>query len=104
MANPFYVDIGFSKIEIANISKLYGFIATLAGGFIGGIMVNRMGIAPSLLVCGVLQMASNAVFALQAMVGHDTGMLMVTIGFENLSGGMGPAAFVASLSVRKSVV
>src|SRR3546814_16592193 len=43
-------------------------------------------------------MASNAVFALQAMVGHDTGMLMVTIGFENLSGGMGTAAFVAYLS------
>lgn len=98
MANPFYVDIGFSKIEIANISKVYGFVATLLGGFLGGIVVNRMGIAPSLLLCGVLQMASNAVFALQAVVGHDTSMLMVTIGFENLSGGMGTAAFVAYLS------
>ncbi|MFN4089299.1 MAG: AmpG family muropeptide MFS transporter [Alphaproteobacteria bacterium] len=98
MANPFYVDIGFSKVEIANVSKLYGFVATLAGGFVGGIMVHRLGIAPSLLICGVLQMASNAVFAVQALVGPDIAMLMVTIGFENLSGGMGTAAFVAYLS------
>ncbi len=98
MANPFYIEIGFSKIEIANISKLYGLAATLVGGFFGGLLVSRWGIVPSLFVCGVLQMVSNAVFALQAVVGHDIVMLMVTIGFENLSGGMGTAAFVAYLS------
>src|SRR5690606_37039406 len=95
---PFYIEIGFSKIEIANISKLYGLAATLVGGFFGGLLVSRWGIVPSLFVCGVLQMVSNAVFALQAVVGHDIVMLMVTIGFENLSGGMGTAAFVAYLS------
>lgn len=98
MANPFYIEIGFTKVEIANISKLYGFVATLAGGFIGGVIVHRLGIGTSLLICGVLQMVSNAVFALQAVAGHDTSMLMVTIGFENLAGGMGTAAFVAYLS------
>lgn len=98
MANPFYIELGFTKVEIANVSKLFGFAATLLGGFAGGILVNRWGIVPSLLVCGVLQLLSNLLFAVQAIVGHDVGMLMATIGFENLSGGMGTAAFVAYLS------
>lgn len=98
MANPFYIEMGFSKAEIASISKLYGLVATLAGGFLGGLLVSRWGIVPSLLVCGLLQMLSNLMFAAQAMAGHDIGMLMLTISIENLSGGMGTAAFVAYLS------
>ena len=98
MANPFYIEMGFSKIEIANISKLFGLAATLAGGLIGGIMVARLGLLKSLMVCGVLQMASNLMFAVQAMAGYDLALLTVTIGLENLTGGMGTAAFVAYLS------
>lgn len=98
MANPFYVELGFTKVEIAGVSKLFGFGATLLGGFVGGVMVVRWGIMRSLLVCGVLQMLSNLVFAVQAHVGHDIGMLMVTIAVENLAGGMGTSAFVAYLS------
>ncbi len=98
MANPFYIEIGFSKVEIANISKLFGLVATLLGVFLGGIMVVRRGIMWSLLVCGVAQMLSNLLFAVQAVVGHDLAMLTVTIGVENLAGGMGTAAFVAYLS------
>lgn len=98
MANPFYLEIGFTKVEIANVSKLFGLAATLVGAFIGGLLVARLGILKSLLLCGVLQMASNAAFALQAIAGHDVGLLVVTIGFENLAGGMGTAAFVAYLS------
>jgi PAT family beta-lactamase induction signal transducer AmpG len=52
----------------------------------------------SLLVGGILQMASNLLFAVQAMVGADVTMLAVTIAVENLSGGLGTAAFVAYLS------
>lgn len=98
MANPFYIEMGFSKIEIANISKLFGLVATLAGGLLGGIMVARLGLLKSLLACGFLQMASNLMFAVQAMVGYDLAMLTVTIGLENFTGGMGTAAFVAYLS------
>jgi PAT family beta-lactamase induction signal transducer AmpG len=54
--------------------------------------------ASALLVCGVLQMLSNLMFAAQAAVGHDVAFLALTIGIENLTGGMGSAAFVAYLS------
>mgnify|MGYP001214741301 CR=1 FL=1 len=98
MANPFYIEIGFSKSEIASISKIFGLAATLAGGFLGGLLVVRRGIMESLLWCGLLQMFSNLMFAVQAMVGHDISMLAVTIAVENVAGGMGTAAFVAYLS------
>ncbi|MEQ9640416.1 MAG: AmpG family muropeptide MFS transporter [Alphaproteobacteria bacterium] len=98
MANPFYIEIGFSKAEIASVSKIFGLLATLAGGFLGGLLVARVGIWHSLLWAGVLQMGSNLMFAVQAVVGDDLGLLTVTIAIENLSGGMGTAAFVAYLS------
>jgi len=98
MANPFYIDIGFTKTEIGLVSKTYGAAMTIIGGLIGGVMVARWGIVRALLVCGVLQGASNLVFALQAWVGPSVPMLMVTISIENLTGGMGSAAFVAYLS------
>src|SRR3546814_16460494 len=61
-------------------------------------MVRRIGLMWSLLICGVLQAASNLVFALQAVVGAELWMLTVTIGIENATGGMGTAAFIAYLS------
>jgi MFS transporter, PAT family, beta-lactamase induction signal transducer AmpG len=98
MANPFYIETGFSLAEIAAISKLFGFVATLVGIVAGGIMVARFGIFRALLLCGILQMGSNLMFAIQAIVGHDTTMLAVTIAVENFTGGMGSAAFVAYIS------
>ena len=98
MTNPFYVETGFSKPEVATIVKGYGLVATLLGGFLGGMVVNRRGIVPALWICGLIQMASNLIFVLQAWVGHDLTMLAVTISVENLAGGMGTAAFVAYLS------
>ena len=98
MANPFYLEIGFSKTEIGVISKGYGVVMTVIGGLIGGIAVARYGILPALLWCGVGQAASNLVFAAQAAIGASVPMLAVTISVENLTGGMATAAFVAYLS------
>jgi MFS transporter, PAT family, beta-lactamase induction signal transducer AmpG len=98
MANPFYIDMGFSLSEIASVSKIFGLIATLSGVAVGGVVCARYGLFKGLLACGILQMVSNLMFAVQASVGHDLGLLVVTIGIENFSGGMGSAAFVAYLS------
>jgi PAT family beta-lactamase induction signal transducer AmpG len=98
MANPFYVAMGFSRIEVASISKIFGVFTTLAGVAAGGAVVHRYGLYKSLLVCGVLQAASNLMYVAQAWVGYDTTLLAFTIAFENFTGGMGSAAFVAYLS------
>jgi len=103
MAGPFYVDLGFSLIEIANVSKIFGVGATIAGAVAGGVMVARIGILPALMAAGVLQMLSNLMFVAQAAVGYDVAFLTLTIAIENLSGGMGTAAFVAYLSSLCSV-
>jgi MFS transporter, PAT family, beta-lactamase induction signal transducer AmpG len=98
MSNPLYVSLGFTKVEVANVGKAYGFVASLAGLAAGGVVVLRLGIFRALLICGVLQMLSNLMYVLQASVGHDLATLALTIGIENLTGGMGSAAFVAYLS------
>ena len=98
MTGPFLVETGFTDAEIANVGKIYGFAATMIGFAVGGIMIAKLGILNSLWVCGFLQLASNLLFVLQASVGHHTGVLALVIGFENLAGGMGTAAFVAYLS------
>jgi PAT family beta-lactamase induction signal transducer AmpG len=98
MAYPFYYEMGFSKSEVATVSKLFGVIATVLGVFVGGVIVKRYGIMKSLLGCGILQMLSNLMYAAQAVAGHDVQFLYFTIGIENLSGGMGSSAFVAYLS------
>jgi MFS transporter, PAT family, beta-lactamase induction signal transducer AmpG len=98
MSNPLYVSLGFTKVELANIAKVYGFAASLAGLALGGIVVLRLGVMRALLVCGILQMLSNLMYALQVSAGHSLVALAFTIGVENLTGGMGSAAFVAYLS------
>jgi PAT family beta-lactamase induction signal transducer AmpG len=103
MANPFYVEMGFTKTEIASVSKVFGLVATLAGVFIGGAVVARIGVLRALLWCGILQMLSNLMFAAQAIAGHNILVLFATIGLENFSGGMGSAAFVAYLSILCNV-
>jgi PAT family beta-lactamase induction signal transducer AmpG len=98
MANPFYVSLGFTKIEVANITKLFGFIATLAGVALGGLIVRRIGFYRSLLIGGILHGASNLMFAVQAMAGHDLGMLTLTIFVDHFTGGLSAAALVGYLS------
>jgi PAT family beta-lactamase induction signal transducer AmpG len=98
MTSPFLLEMGFTKIEIATVSKSYGLAASLAGFAAGGSLMSRVGLLRSLWICGILQLLTNFVFALQAVVGHNLAMLAVTIGFENLAGGMGTAAFIAYLS------
>jgi PAT family beta-lactamase induction signal transducer AmpG len=98
MKIPFFLEIGFTKTEIAEVVKLFGVVAIIGGGFIGGAVMARLGMMAGLLVCGVLMAASNLVFVLQAWAGADITMLAITIATENITTGMGTTAFVAYLS------
>ena len=98
MANPFYLETGFTKSQIAWVSGTFGFFVTFAGSYIAGLLIYRIGIMPGLWISGILMMASNLMFALQAYVGADYALFHLTILIENLSGGMGTTAFVAYLA------
>ncbi|MBT8350136.1 MAG: AmpG family muropeptide MFS transporter [Deltaproteobacteria bacterium] len=98
MTTPFYLDIGFSKTEIGAVVKLFGFWATIAGSLIGGILMLRLGINRSLWIFGVLQALSTAGFAILAKIGYSIAVLSGVIAFENLSAGMGTAAYVAFMA------
>ncbi|MBW1820688.1 MAG: AmpG family muropeptide MFS transporter [Deltaproteobacteria bacterium] len=98
MTTPFYLDIGFSKSEIGAVVKLFGFWATIAGSLIGGVLMLRMGINRSLWIFGFLQALSTACFAILAKIGYNIGLLSGVIAFENLSAGMGTAAYVAFMA------
>lgn len=95
ITTPFYLDIGFSKTEIGAVVKLFGFWATIAGSLIGGLLMLRIGINRSLWVFGFLQAISTAGFALLAHTGYSVPLLSGVIAFENLTGGMGTAAYAA---------
>jgi PAT family beta-lactamase induction signal transducer AmpG len=98
MAGPLYVTIGFSNGEIASVTKLFGMVAAMVGVFLGGLLVARSGIMRALLIGGVLQAASILMYIVQLWAGHDLAMLALTIAVENVTGGIGSAAFVAYLS------
>ena len=98
MTTPFYLDIGFSKSEIGAIVKLFGFWATIGGTLLGGVLMLRLGINKSLWIFGFFQMISTAGFALLAHLGPMLTGLAAVIAFENLSAGMGTAAYLAFMA------
>lgn len=98
MTSPLYVELGFSKVEVAQVVKVFGLAATLLGAFLGGVLVAKAGLVRALWIAGVLQLFSNLGFSGLALAGHDVTALAAVIGFENLAGGMGTTAFVAFLA------
>jgi PAT family beta-lactamase induction signal transducer AmpG len=98
MTTPFYLDIGFTKTQIGTVVKLFGFWATIFGGIAGGILMLRAGIRLCLWLFGILQALSTAGFALLAVAGNSVAGLSAVIAFENLSSGMGTAAFAAYMA------
>ena len=98
MANPFYVDMGYTKDEVATVTKIYGVIMTLVGAFAGGVLAMRFGVMRVLMLGAVLSAASNLLFAWLGSRGHDVQALVFVISADNLSSGIASAAFIAYLS------
>ncbi len=98
MSMPFYLDQGYSKTEIGAIVKGFGFWATVLGGLTGGVVMLRLGIYRALWAFGLLQSISTAGFVALGAYGYSLSGLTAVITFENVSGGMGTAAYVAFMS------
>ncbi|WP_404301301.1 AmpG family muropeptide MFS transporter [Alicycliphilus denitrificans] len=98
MANPFYVDMGYSKDEVAAVTKVFGVVMTLAGAFVGGVLSMRLGVMRVLMLGAVLSALSNLLFAWLGQRGHDVTGLVLVVSADNLAGGIASAAFIAYLS------
>jgi MFS transporter, PAT family, beta-lactamase induction signal transducer AmpG len=98
MATPFYNELGFTGVEIAAVTKVWGVIAVAVGGILGGVVVARIGVFKTLMIGGILQAITNLLFSVLAMKGHDLIWLSVAVSADNLAGGVAAAAFVAYLS------
>lgn len=98
MANTLYIEMGFALDEIAWVSKIFGFGATVAGTVIGGALVARLGVMRALLVFGVLQSLGNLFYVVQALAGHNVWALALCVAAENLTAGMAGSALVAYIS------
>jgi len=98
MANPFYLDLGFSKQEIANVSKIFGFFMTIFGASLGGILVIRYGLMRPLLLGAILVASTNLLFVLLALSEPNLNLLAIVISADNLSGGIATSVFIAYLS------
>jgi PAT family beta-lactamase induction signal transducer AmpG len=98
MANPFYLDLGFSKKDIANVTKIFGFFMTIAGSALGGLLVARFGIGRPLVWGAVLVATTNLLFAWLAATEPNLVKLAAVVSADNLSGGLATAVFIAYLS------
>ena len=98
MANPFYVDMGYTKDEVAAVTKIYGVVMTLAGAFVGGSLALRFGVMRILMLGALLSALTNLLFAWLAGHGHSLPALIAVVSADNLASGMASAAFVGYLS------
>jgi PAT family beta-lactamase induction signal transducer AmpG len=98
MANPLYIDLGFSKADIANVSKLYGVWIGIIGAFGGGLALTRIGLWWSLLIGAVIAAGSNLMFSWLAAEGARLDLLILSISIDNFAGGFAGSALVAYMS------
>lgn len=98
VALPFYLDCGFSKTDVALVSKLFGVWIGIAGAFAGGASVVRLGIQNTLLTGILIGAVSNLLYLLLAHFPGNLAIFTLVIGGENLSGGFLGTAAVAYLS------
>jgi PAT family beta-lactamase induction signal transducer AmpG len=96
--NPFYLDLGFTKVEIAEVRKVFGTVATMAGVFLGGFAVARWGLMRALVIGAFLAPVSHLAFAWLAVRGPDIHALLVAIGIENAASGFAGTCLIAYMS------
>lgn len=103
MANPFYLDfMGFSKTQVADVTKIFGFFMTIAGSLAGGVLVVRYGTRKILLAGAIMTAATNLLFVFLAQYPPNLATLALVVSADNLSGGIANVALIAWLSSMTS--
>ncbi|KPQ02395.1 MAG: major facilitator family permease [Marinobacter sp. HL-58] len=103
MANPFYLDfMGFSKTQVADVTKIFGFFMTIAGSLAGGVLVVRYGVRKILLTGAIMTAATNLLFVVLAQYPPNIVTLALVVSADNLSGGIANVALIAWLSSMTS--
>ncbi|UFN51360.1 MFS transporter [Roseomonas sp. OT10] len=97
MTTPFYRELGFSRLEVAQVGSVFGLFATLGGALAGGWLIRRIGVAKALVLTGLGQMLSNLMYVALYHAGHDVPMLWLQVGIENFTDGLADAAFLTYL-------
>ena len=98
MANPFYLDIGFTLSEIATVTKVFGIAMTLIGAFIGGIIILRYGVSKPLFYGSIMIASTTLMFVAQSIFGNDMNLFILTIALDNFTGGFAGTVFITYLS------
>jgi len=98
MANPFYLDMGYTKTEIANVAKVFGFFMSIAGSLICGVLVVKWGLMRPLFIGAVAVAVTNLLFASLSLMEPKVSYLAIVISADNISGGFAATAFIAYLS------
>ncbi len=99
VAMPFYLDLGFTKSEIAFVSGVFGVIATIIGSFAGAYLMYRIGSLNGMIVTAIFQSFTNTSFIWLNHMGHDINAFMIAIAIENIPSGMGSGVLAGYLSV-----
>ncbi|MES2825733.1 MAG: MFS transporter [Pseudomonadota bacterium] len=98
LAGPFYLDSGYTKADIATVSKLYGVWIGIAGAFLGGVCVAAFNIKRVLVVAAIAVSVSNLAFLLMAIHPAETWAFFAAISADNLSQGFAGVVLVAFMS------
>ncbi len=101
--NPFYLDLGFTKTELAEVRKVFGVIASVVGVGIGGYSVARLGLIRTMVIGAFASPLSNIVFAWLATQGPSLPALFVAIGVDNAASGFAGTALIAYMSSLTSI-
>lgn len=103
ISNVFYQDMGFSKTDIATAVKLVGVVMVIVGGFLGGILAQKMRIMRAMMVGAILACVTNLLFVLLTLHPGELMYMYVAVIFDNLAAGLASAVFIAFLSALTSI-
>lgn len=101
--NPFYLDLGYTLVEIAEIRKIFGVGMTMLGVFVGGLAVARYGVLRAMVIGAFAGPLSNLLFIWLAFQDHSRWSLFVAIGLDNVAGGIAGTCLIAYMSSLTSV-